>query len=180
MGNASNLLILGGQRSGKSRFGEELVLGSGRRPIYIATATAGDDEMAERISRHRAQRGAGWTTIEELLDLPETILGAAASDSAVLVDCLTLWLSNLIEAGRDTDAAVRDLTAVLARAAGPVALVSNDVGSGIIPDNPLARHFADAQGRLNQAVAAAVDRVVLMVAGIPTIVKPTRTAAITL
>jgi adenosylcobinamide kinase/adenosylcobinamide-phosphate guanylyltransferase len=172
MVNTSHLLILGGQRSGKSRFGEELVLASGRRPIYIATATAGDDEMAERIGHHRARRSPLWTIIEEPLDLPEAVRRAATPDSAVLVDCLTLWLSNLIGAGRDADAASRELTVVLGEAAGTVALVSNEVGSGIIPDNPLARQFADAQGRLNQAVARAVGRVVLMVAGIPTLVKP--------
>jgi adenosylcobinamide kinase/adenosylcobinamide-phosphate guanylyltransferase len=180
MGNTSHLLILGGQRSGKSRFGEELVLASGRRPVYIATATAGDDEMAERISHHRARRSPLWTTIEEPLDLPEAVRRAAAPDSAVLVDCLTLWLSNLIEAGRDAEVVVRELIAALGETAGPVVLVSNEVGSGIIPDNPLARHFADAQGRLNQAVARAVGRVVLMVAGIATVVKPAQSAGIIL
>jgi adenosylcobinamide kinase/adenosylcobinamide-phosphate guanylyltransferase len=178
MGSTSHLLILGGQRSGKSRFGEELVLASGRRPVYIATATAGDVEMAERISHHRARRSPLWTIIEEPLDLPEAVRRAATPDSAVLVDCLTLWLSNLIGAGRDADAASRELTVVLGEAAGTVALVSNEVGLGIIPNNPLARQFADAQGRLNQTVAGAVSRVVLMVAGIPTLVKPTQAGII--
>lgn len=180
MGVSSHILILGGQRSGKSRFGEKLVLASGRRPVYIATATAGDEEMSARIARHRSGRGAAWTTVEEPLDLAGAIDRTAAPDCAVLIDCLTLWLSNVMEAGHHTEVATRDLVAAFGRAACPLVIVSNDVGSGIIPDNPLARRFADAQGRLNQEVAAAVGRVVLMVAGLPTMVKPARAAEVAL
>jgi adenosylcobinamide kinase/adenosylcobinamide-phosphate guanylyltransferase len=165
------LLILGGQRSGKSRHAETLVKNSRLVPVLIATATAGDDEMAARIESHQQGRGEGWTTIEEPLDLADAIGAASRADRAVLVDCLTLWLSNLMMAERPTEVATAELVAALRQAPGPVVLVSNEVGAGIMPDNPLARRFADAQGRLNQAVAAEADEVVLMVAGIPLAIK---------
>lgn len=171
IGTRTRVLVLGGQRSGKSRHGEALVRSSGLVPVLVATATAGDDEMAARIEGHRRGRGEGWTVIEEPLDLAAAITAASDAGSAVLVDCLTLWLSNLMMAERDIEAATRDLLAALSRARGPVVLVSNEVGSGIMPDNALARRFADAQGRLNQAVAAEAERVVLMVAGIAVAIK---------
>lgn len=164
-------LVLGGARSGKSRHAEELVLGSGLEPHYVATGSAGDDEMAERIAHHRARRGPTWTTQEEPLDLPGALHTAAAPERAVLVDCLTLWLSNLMFADRDVEAESGALCRLLARLPGPVVLVSNEVGLGLVPETPLGRRFRDAQGRLNQAVAAAVPRVVFVAAGLPLILK---------
>jgi adenosylcobinamide kinase/adenosylcobinamide-phosphate guanylyltransferase len=163
-------LVLGGARSGKSRYAESLVTGLPPPWIYVATAEPLDDEMMARIAEHRARRGSDWRSIEA----PRDLAGALAEIPAgvvVLVDCLTLWLSNLMLAGADIDAQTGRLDDVLARAAMPVVLVSNEVGSGIVPDNALARRFRDAQGRLNQRVAARADRVVLMVAGLPLVLK---------
>lgn len=159
-------LVLGGARSGKSRFAEDLVAGSGLRPVLIATAEAGDEEMAARIAAHRARRGPGWTAVEEPLELASA-LAAVAPGQAALVDCLTLWLANLMAAGRDVDAARRTLAAALPGLAAPAVLVSNEVGQGIVPDNALARRFRDAAGLLHQDVAAAADRVWFVVAGLP-------------
>jgi adenosylcobinamide kinase/adenosylcobinamide-phosphate guanylyltransferase len=163
-------LVIGGARSGKSRYAETLV--SARPPpwVYLATGEARDDEMAARVAAHRARRGADWRLIEVPRNLADAISGVPAG-SAVLVDCLTLWLSNLMLADVDIDAETDRLDDVLARATGPIVLVSNEVGFGIVPDNALARRFRDAQGRLNQRVAARADRVVLMVAGLPLVVK---------
>ncbi|MBX6323959.1 MAG: bifunctional adenosylcobinamide kinase/adenosylcobinamide-phosphate guanylyltransferase, partial [Rhodospirillaceae bacterium] len=124
-------LVLGGARSGKSRYAESLLAGHAGRRLYVATAEAGDEEMAERIRRHRARRGAAWETVEAPLDLPQAL--AAAGAAAVLVDCLTLWLSNLIHARRDPEAATAALVAALAARRGPVVLVSTEVGWGIVP-----------------------------------------------
>ena len=163
-------LILGGARSGKSRHAEELVE---RHPLpwsYIATAQAYDDEMVERIALHRSRRSTGWETI----DAPHDIVPALASlpkDSPVLLDCLTLWLSNRMLADADLEAESEALRAALKAHSGPVFVVSNEVGLGIVPDNALARRFRDAQGRLNQAIAAQADAVIFMVAGIPMKVK---------
>lgn len=166
-------LVLGASRSGKSRFAERLALGTSLAPVYLATAEARDEEMAARIARHRHDRAAaGWTTIEEPLALVPALSAAVAADAVVLVDCLTLWLSNLIEAGRDVEEDGAALAAFLGHAAGPVVLVSNEVGAGIVPMNPLARRFADAQGRLNQIIAAAAANVVLVAAGQPLRLKP--------
>ena len=176
---ASAVLVLGGQRSGKSRYAEDIVAGSGRTAIYLATATAGDEEMAERIARHRARR-SGWRTIEEPLAIAETIVGAGRDDTVILVDCLTLWLSNLIGANREPDNETARLLAALGAARGSVVFVSNEVGSGVIPDNPLARRYTDALGTLNQRVAAVVSRVVLLTAGIPMLLKPAQRAEIVL
>ena len=180
MSSAPHILVLGGQRSGKSRFAEDLVMRSGKRPVYVATATAGDGEMAERIAAHRVRRGPEWTVIEEPLELSAALTHSAGEDGAVLIDCLTLWLANIIEAGRDVDGETETLLGALARIAAPVVIVSNDVGSGVIPANALARRYADALGTLNQRVAAAVGRVVLMAAGQPLIVKPSPTPEIAL
>jgi len=163
-------LVLGGARSGKSRFAEGLIAATGLDAVYIATAEARDGEMGERIADHRSRRGAAWTTIEAPLDLVEAL--ADANGKPVLVDCLTLWLSNLMEAGRDPATEGGRLAAALAAAAGPVVLVSNEVGSGIVPMNALARRFADEQGRLNQSIAAAVRQVFLVAAGQPLRLKP--------
>lgn len=180
MSTERHILVIGGQRSGKSRFAEELVADSGRRPIYIATATAGDDEMAERIAAHRARRGGGWVTVEEPLDLPATLGREAAADAAVLVDCLTIWLANLMAAERDIARETETLVAALSAAAGPVVIVSNEVGAGIIPDKPLPRAYADALGILNQHIAETVGRVVLVTAGQPILLKPSQTPEIAL
>ncbi len=167
-----HLLIIGGQRSGKSRYGQAAIEASGKVPVYIATATAGDDEMRDRIAAHRSTRGANWLTIEEPLELPAAVAEAARPDRAILVDCLTLWLSNLFAAARPLEAEIGRLTDALAGSSSAVALISNEVGSGIIPDNELARRFADGLGTLNQRVAAAVHQVVLMTAGLPRLIKP--------
>ncbi len=163
-------LVLGGTRSGKSRYAEALVGALPPPWLYLATGEACDDEMTARIVAHRTRRGADWRTIE----VPRDVAGALArapAGSAVLVDCLTLWLSNLMLADADIEAESDRLDDALSRARGPVVLVSNEVGFGIVPDNALARRFRDAQGRLNQRMAARADRVVLMVAGLPLVVK---------
>jgi len=164
-------LVIGGQRSGKSRYAEGLVVASGLAPVYIATAAAGDGEMAERIAAHRARRGANWRTVEEPLDLADALMRESGPGFHVLADCLTVWLSNLMEAERNVAAETDAMTAALARVTGPVVLVSNEVGLGIVPDNPLARRFADELGILNQRLAEAVDRVVLVSAGLPMVLK---------
>ncbi len=161
-------LILGGARSGKSRQAEQLVAAAGTG-LYVATAEAGDAEMAARIAQHRARRGAGWTTVEAPLDLAGCLAGPLDAD-AVLVDCLTLWLSNLMAAARDVTRETERLLGALP-AARPVVFVSNEVGLGIVPENALARAFRDHAGRLHQQLAARADRVLLMVAGLPLTVK---------
>ena len=165
-------LVLGGARSGKSRFAEGLIAAHPGRPVYLATAQAGDAEMAERIRRHRARRGDAWTTIEEPLDLPRALASATRDKAAVLVDCLTLWLSNLMAAGRDVERETQSLVESLPeprRAAS--CFVSNEVGLGIVPDNALARAFRDHAGFLHQAIAAAADRVYFIAAGLPLLLK---------
>jgi adenosylcobinamide kinase/adenosylcobinamide-phosphate guanylyltransferase len=163
-------LVLGGARSGKSRYAEGLITALPSPWIYVATAQAGDAEMAERIATHRAQREAGWQVIEAPHDLVRA-LDAAPAGTPVLVDCLTIWLSNRMLAEADVATEIGRLEDALDRRAGPVVLVSNEVGSGIVPDNALARRFRDLQGRLNQRIAARADRVALVVAGLPLMVK---------
>ncbi|HYG85138.1 MAG TPA: bifunctional adenosylcobinamide kinase/adenosylcobinamide-phosphate guanylyltransferase [Azospirillum sp.] len=164
-------LVLGGARSGKSRYAEGLVTARPQPWIYVATAEAWDDEMRDRISRHQNDRGPGWMTVEEPLDLPGVIRRHATPGATLLVDCLTLWLSNLLSAGRDVEAATAELLAALDAAQGTVVLVSNEVGLGIVPDNALARAFRDHAGRLHQRVAAQARKVVFVVAGLPMVVK---------
>lgn len=173
--NASRVLVLGGQRSGKSRYAEELVIASGRAPVYLATATAGDGEMRSRIAAHRARRGEGWRTVEEPLDLSGALLRETGDGFHVLVDCLTLWVANLMQAGREVEEETTALLEALAHITGPVVLVSGEVGLGIIPADPLSRRFADALGVVNQRVAATVDRVVFVAAGLPLILKSGQT-----
>ena len=163
----STTLVLGGARSGKSTFAERLVDGIGLTKVYLATATAGDDEMHARIAQHRKQRGEGWITVEEPLALVDALTREATHGRAVLVDCLTLWLSNLMLAERDPEVEARRLTRFLGVAKYPVVLVSNEIGLGLVPETPLGRSFRDAQGRLNQIVAAAVPNVVFIAAGLP-------------
>jgi adenosylcobinamide kinase/adenosylcobinamide-phosphate guanylyltransferase len=160
-------LVLGGARSGKSRYAEALVTALPPPWTYVATAQIFDREMRERVDAHRAARAAGWVTIEEPLDLA----GALAAAGPVLVDCLTLWLTNVMLAERDVDAGVAALLAALKDRTAPCVLVSNEVGLGIVPDNALARRFRDAAGVLHQRLAAQADRVVFMVAGLPLVVK---------
>lgn len=165
-------LVLGGARSGKSAYAEQLVLESGLRPVYLATGTGGDEEMSDRIRVHRQRRGDLWTTIEEPLDITPRLRTLAVDGSAVLLDCLTLWLSNLMTLSRNIENETRDLVEGLRGLSGPVVIVTNEVGLGIVPANDLARQFRDHAGRLNQAVASASDRVVLMVAGLPMSLTP--------
>jgi adenosylcobinamide kinase/adenosylcobinamide-phosphate guanylyltransferase len=159
-------LILGGARSGKSGYAEAMI---GARPaIYVATAEARDGEMADRIRLHQARRGANWTTREAPLDL----IGALReAKQAILVDCLTLWLSNLLGAGRDPAVETATLIDILPQVTTPVIFVANEVGLGIVPDNALARRFRDDAGRLNQQIASIADRVVFVAAGLPLILK---------
>jgi len=164
-------LVLGGARSGKSRYAEALVEQAAPEAIYLATAEALDDEMRERIRHHRARRGARWTTRDAPLDLAAALVEAARPARPVLVDCLTLWLSNLLIARRDVEAATAELLAALRRLEGPAVLVANEVGLGIVPDNALARAFRDHAGRLNQALAAEAQRVVFVAAGLPFTLK---------
>jgi adenosylcobinamide kinase/adenosylcobinamide-phosphate guanylyltransferase len=164
-------LVLGGARSGKSRYAERLIEDAASCGTYCATAEAGDTEMAERIAAHRARRGAFWCTVETPLELAPTIAAEAASERPVLVDCLTLWLSNLLMAGRQPDTEVGLLCRALHEVVAPVVLVSNEVGLGLVPETPLGRHFRDAAGRLNQEIAALADRVVFIAAGLPLALK---------
>ena len=169
-GTAKISLVLGGARSGKSRYAESVIAVLPPPWTYVATAEAGDAEMAERIATHRARRGADWQTIEAPRDLPAALKSA---QGPLLVDCLTLWLSNLMLAEANIDAETALLEQALAAAPAPVVLVANEVGSGIVPEHPLGRRFRDLQGLLNQRIAARADRVVLVVAGIPLAVKGT-------
>jgi adenosylcobinamide kinase/adenosylcobinamide-phosphate guanylyltransferase len=165
-------LVLGGARSGKSRHAEALVMAGPGPWTYIATAEAFDDEMAVRIAEHRRRRGEGWRTVEAPLELAEAVQNEGMSGRPILIDCLTLWLSNTMLARMDPGLHRDDeLIEALRSCAAPIVAVSNEVGLGIVPETPLGRRFRDAQGRLNQAVAAAADRVVLMVAGLPLQVK---------
>jgi adenosylcobinamide kinase/adenosylcobinamide-phosphate guanylyltransferase len=161
--------VLGGARSGKSRYAEGLIGALPPPWFYLATATAGDDEMAARIAAHRARRSPPWHTIEAPRDLTGAL--AARGRAPALVDCLTLWLSNLMLAEADVEAEIDRLERVLQATAAPVVLVANEVGLGIVPDHPLGRRFRDWQGLLNQRMAARADRVVLMVAGLPLVLK---------
>ena len=161
--------MLGGARSGKSRYAESLVTALPPPWLYVATAEAGDSEMVARVAAHQARRGPSWTTIETPRNVAET-LGTHA-DTPTLVDCLTLWLSNVMLADADVDAEIEQLDEALARAAAPIVLVANEVGFGIVPDSALGRRFRALQGLLNQRIAARADRVVLVVAGLPLTLK---------
>jgi adenosylcobinamide kinase/adenosylcobinamide-phosphate guanylyltransferase len=169
-GSRSLTLVLGGARSGKSRHAEALVTALPPPWFYIATGEPRDNEMAARIAEHRARRGAQWQTLEAPRDLAAA-LAAVPAGAAVVIDCLTLWLSNVMLAGADVEAETGRFEHALGGCTGPVILVANEVGLGIVPENALARLFRDAAGRLNQRLAAVADRVVLLVAGIPMKVK---------
>ena len=173
MTTLATTLLLGGARSGKSAFAEKLVGDSGLAPVYLATATAGDDEMQARIAHHQKRRGNGWRTVEEPLALIDVLTRESKAGSVVLVDCLTLWLSNLMHAERDPGVEARRLTRFLGVAMHPIVFVSNEVGMGLVPETPLGRAFRDAQGRLNQAIASPVPNVVFDAAGLPLRLKHT-------
>lgn len=160
-------LVLGGARSGKSGYAEALANGQIGTRVYLATAQAGDAEMEERIRKHRLRRGENWRTVEEPVRLVAALEREATSDRVLLVDCLTLWLSNILLAEMDIALEVKRLVGCLSGLSGPVIFVSNEVGMGIVPENPLARRFRDEAGRLNQEVAAAADAVVFVAAGLP-------------
>ena len=164
-------LVLGGARSGKSRFAESLAPEGGVRRVYVATAEPIDDEMASRIAVHRARRGTEWRTVEAPTELAQAIARESAARTWLLVDCLTVWLGNLMHHGLDVDAAREALLGSLAAAPGPVVLVANEVGLGIVPDSATARAFRDHAGRLNQAVARAAGTVCFVAAGIPVTLK---------
>lgn len=180
-------LVIGGARSGKSALAEKRALDSGLRVVYVATAETRDAEMARRIEHHRARRPADWGLVEAPLKLAAALETHAAADVCLLVDCLTLWLSNLLFAGKaaaqvEAGQAIAcplftgetmALIETLPRLPGRVVLVSNEVGWGIVPMHPLSRAFADEQGRLNQRVAAVCDRVTLVAAGLPLVLKQT-------
>jgi adenosylcobinamide kinase/adenosylcobinamide-phosphate guanylyltransferase len=163
-------LVLGGARSGKSRHAEALLAAAPPPWIYVATAEAGDAEMAARIAEHRRRRDKRWQTVEAPRELAPALAGLP-TDASLLIDCLTLWLSNLLLAGSDVAAEAERLEAVLLARRGIVVAVANEVGLGIVPDNALARRFRDAAGHLNQRLASRAGRVALLVAGIPLEVK---------
>ena len=165
------ILVLGGARSGKSRYAESLADGHQAPYTYIATAEAHDEEMAARIAAHQSRRGADWQLREAPLTLPEAVRDCDRAGGFVLVDCVTLWLTNLLLADEGTDIAVEALLDVLSGTEGTVVLVSNEVGLGIVPDNALARRFRDVAGTANQRIAEAADRVVLVTAGLPMTIK---------
>ena len=167
------ILVLGGARSGKSRYAQQIAEQHWRRPVFLATAEITDDEMAARIAQHRAARGARWQCIEEPLDLAGALARAAAQGDGVLVECLTVWLGNVLvkEGARGVEARQNALLETLRRRHGDVILVSNEVGLGIVPEYPLGRQFRDLAGWLNQAVAADADAVVFIAAGLPLMLK---------
>ena len=167
MTSLGTTLILGGARSGKSAFAERLVGEMSFTKVYLATATAGDDEMQTRIAQHRKQRGESWITLEEPLALVDTLTRESTIGRVILVDCLTLWLSNLMMAERDPEVEAKRLVRFLDVSRYPIVFVSNEVGLGLVPETPLGRVFRDAQGRLNQIIAAAVPNVAFIAAGLP-------------
>lgn len=164
------VLVLGGASSGKSAHAESLVMATGKPRIYLATAQAFDAEMKQKIAAHRSQRGPDWTTVECPLDLAAA-LANCTGDQVVLLDCATLWLTNILLAERDVPHEEDNLLRALGNCRAPVVVVSNEVGHGIVPDNALSRQFRTAQGRLNQKLAAAADRVVFVTAGLPQVLK---------
>ncbi len=161
-------LVLGGARSGKSAFAESLMPAKSN-VVYIATAEVRDDEMVSRIATHQKRRSSSWQTIEAPLNLVDAL--TELKGTPALLDCLTLWLSNLMEDDRDIEQETKYLAACLRDIPGPVVIVTNEVGQGIVPDNRLARRFRDHAGQLNQAIAAVADRVYFVTAGIPTQLK---------
>lgn len=173
--NKQIILITGGARSGKSRYAEERAVALGGRRLYVATAESKDEEMAQRIETHRKRRRGAWITVEEPLELSATLIARRGQTDCALVDCLTLWLSNILlrRNAEYAEEKVQQLAATLPSLDFHVVLVTNEVGAGIVPDNPLARQFRDLAGWANQQLAAIASEVVLTVAGVPMIVKKT-------
>ena len=171
MGTGKSILVIGGARSGKSRYAEALAATWNGSKIYFATAEPGDEEMAARIAAHRARRGRDWRTVTALLNLPDALREYSDKDAFILIDCLTIWLSNVFLAKNDCATAVEDLLEALDHTQGMTVLVSNEVGGGIVPESALARRFRDIAGETNQKVAAIVDEVVLVTAGLPQVLK---------
>ncbi|MDZ3831477.1 MAG: bifunctional adenosylcobinamide kinase/adenosylcobinamide-phosphate guanylyltransferase [Sphingopyxis sp.] len=165
------LFVIGGARSGKSRHAQARAEALPGPLIFVATAEAHDDEMRDRIAHHRADRDRRWRTVEAPRDLPAAIAALDAPDAVLLVDCLTLWVSNLMLDDADIDAATDALCGAVGRFSGHIILVANEVGLGIVPDNALARRFRDLAGRVNQRTAAIVDEVILIAAGLPLTLK---------
>lgn len=169
-------LVLGGARSGKSRFAEQeadlwLTDHPNGERLYVATAQIYDDEMRTKVEQHKVQRGNNWRTIEEPENLTQVLAAEMANDKFILVDCLTLWLSNLLLKEADTDEAIEKLCSLLKDAKGEIVMVSNEVGQGIVPDNKLARQFRDIQGLANQRIARTAQKVILITAGLPLVLK---------
>ncbi len=171
-GAPSLTLVLGGMRSGKSRHAERLARESGLEPVYLATARALDAEMAARIAAHRRRRGDDWRTVEVPLALPEAICEESRPGRILLVECTSMWLNNLLMAEADLPASFERFEAALAARRCPVVLVGNEVGFGVVPGDPLSRRFVDHAGALHQRLAVLADRVELVVAGLPLVVKP--------
>jgi adenosylcobinamide kinase/adenosylcobinamide-phosphate guanylyltransferase len=161
------ILVLGGARSGKSAFAEGLIAASGLKKAYVATGQVFDSEMETRVDLHKARRGSEWALVEEPLDLAGALERATASDTAVLVDCLTLWVTNLMMAKRQVTDETRQLVETIAKLSGTIVFVSNEVGQGIVPDNAMSRAFRDHAGLLHQTVAAVADEVYFVTAGLP-------------
>jgi adenosylcobinamide kinase / adenosylcobinamide-phosphate guanylyltransferase len=169
-------LVLGGARSGKSRHAEGLARRHKGRLVYIATGEITDDEMRLRIERHREDRGAKWMTVEAPLDLVAALQQADHASAFILVECITMWINNLIYHKMDVAAQVKRLCAALPEMRGQIVIVSNEVGLGIVPDNALARAFRDEAGRANQALAEIADEVLFIAAGLPMTLKKARPA----
>ena len=163
-------LILGGARSGKSQYAENLS-NDYEKKIYLATAQARDNEFKERIKIHQQRRENSWQTLEEPLQIANVITTHSHPETVVLIDCLTLWLSNMLEHKKNPEQETNTLIKALAQANGPIIMVSNEVGLSIVPENALARHFRDEQGKLNQALAKVATNVVFIAAGLPLILK---------
>jgi len=170
--SGQHVLVLGGARSGKTGFSERLAMRLGQRPAYLATAEALDSEMAERVATHQRLRGASFTTIEEPIEVPTALIRASADHDVILLDCLTLWLGNLLGAGEDVAASIEDLVATLVQLKrSRVVMVSNEVGLGIVPDNALARTFRDLAGSAHQRLAEICPHVYFVAAGLPMTMK---------
>ena len=175
MSKNPHVFVLGGARSGKSVFAEKLALGIGEanssKCLYIATSQIWDEEMRARVDIHKERRSAEWETIEVPLELPDALIEHAEKECAILVDCLTLWVTNLMMEERDINAAGDELVNAISSINTPIIFVSNEVGQGIVPDNKMARDFRDHAGILHQKLAAVVDEVYFITAGLPTKLK---------
>lgn len=168
---SSSLLVLGGAASGKSDFAEKIVLANSEQPIYIATGCAMDSEMSAKIATHRRRRGECWSTVEEPIEIAKILCQEDDGEKIFLVDCLTLWLTNLLAQNLDVVEEIDKLVAALDKLHGRVVLVSNELGLGIVPQNYDVRDFRNLHGAMNQSIAAAIDTVIFVTAGLPLILK---------